>query len=115
MKLSNRPVRRWPSILALTILAAALSACVQAPAVFLTANTCSTLVPEDWYSKGVESAALPADKTVGSWVSFGIAQTGQLDKANSQTRDAVAIIRKCESFDKAAADAMQPKPWWRIW
>lgn len=86
-----------------------------APPVFLNANTCSDLIPEDWYGKGVESAPLPPDKTVGAWVSFGVAQTGQLDKANGQTKDAVAIVKKCEARDQAAADAMKPKPWWRVW
>lgn len=87
---------------------------MQAPPVFLNANVCSTLLPEDWYTKGVESAPLPADGTVGSWVSFGIAQTGQLDKANAQTRDAVSIVQKCETLNKAASDSMQT-PWWHFW
>lgn len=88
---------------------------MQAPAVFLTANSCSSLVPEDWSTKGIESAPLPAGAKVGDWVSFGISQTGQLDKSNGRTHDAMEIIKKCEARDRAAADAMQPKPWWKFW
>lgn len=73
------------------------------------------MVPEEWASKGVESAALPAEGTAGAWVSFGIAQTGQLDKANAQTRDALSIVKKCEARDRAAFEALQPKPWYKIW
>jgi len=81
---------------------------VQAPPVFLNANQCSTLLPEEWYTKGIASAPLPTDTTVGGWVSFGIAQTGQLDKANERVSDAVSIVQKCESLTKQAADSMQP-------
>lgn len=88
---------------------------MQVPPVFLNANSCSTLVPDDWASRGVSSASLPVDDTVGAWVAFGDAQTGQLDKANSQTRDAMAIVKKCEQLQQQAADALQPKPWWQFW
>jgi hypothetical protein len=88
---------------------------VQAPAVFLTANTCSELVPEDWSGKGISSASLPPEDTVGAWIAFADAQTGQLDKANAQTRDAMAIVKKCEALQQKAADALKPKPWWKLW
>lgn len=88
-----------------------------APPVFSTANPCGDLIPDDWYAQGggIKSAPLPAEKTAGAWVSFGVAQTGQLDKANGQTRDAVAIVKKCEARDRALLESLQPKPWWHIW
>lgn len=88
-----------------------------APPVFQNANPCSTLVPDDWYAPagGIKSAALPADDTAGAWVAFGEQQTGQLDKANAQTRDAVSIVKKCEARDRAAFEALQPPPWWKFW
>lgn len=72
------------------------------------------LIPEGWHTKGVESAPLPSDSSVGSWMGFGLAQTGQLDKANSNTADAVSIIQKCEARNAAAFEALKPRPWWRI-
>jgi len=88
---------------------------VQAPAVFLNASPCSDLIPDEWYTTGVLSADLPADQTIGAWMSFGDAQTGQLDKANSETKDAVTIVKKCEARDKAAAASVAPSPWWEFW
>jgi len=88
---------------------------VQAPVVLAGANRCSDLIPEDWWKKGVESTDLPAEDTVGQWMGFGIAQTGQLDKANSQTKDSHEIVAKCEARDAALIASMQPKPWWKIW
>lgn len=61
------------------------------------------------------SAPLPAGKTAGDWIGFGVAQTGQLDKANNQTKDAVKIVQKCEARDKAVLDSLQPKPWYQFW
>ncbi|HEV2650118.1 MAG TPA: hypothetical protein VGU69_02575 [Rhizomicrobium sp.] len=59
------------------------------------------------------SAPLPPDKSVGEWIAFADAQTGQLDIANARTTDALAIITACEARDRAAQNAM--KPWWRLW
>lgn len=63
----------------------------------------------------MESAPPPAHDTVGEWVAFGDAQTGQLDKANGRTADALAIVEKCEARDREAAERLRPKPWWRVW
>jgi hypothetical protein len=93
--------------------AAALCACAGQPPVFLNAQACSTLIPDAWAKAGVPSAPLPPDKSVGEWIAFGDAQTGQLDIANARTADALAIITACETRDRAAQDAM--KPWWRLW
>lgn len=86
-----------------------LSACTPQPPIYLNASGCSTLVPREWYAVngvgangGVPSAPLPAHDTIGDWVAFGNAQTGQLDKANDRTRSAVSIIQTCEARDAAA-------------
>lgn len=61
------------------------------------------------------SASLPSDKSGGEWVAFADAQTGQLDIANSRTRDAVSIVKACEARDAKVAESLKPKPWWKIW
>jgi hypothetical protein len=78
------------------------------------ASACSTLVPETW-AAGVQSAPIPTKDTVGDWISFGDAQTGQLDRANGRTVDTLTIVQKCEARDAEATKALQPKPWWRFW
>lgn len=60
------------------------------------------------------SAPLPTDKTTGAWVAFGVDQTGQLKTANSRTRDAVDIFKKCEARDRKVAEDLKPKPWWHL-
>ena len=54
-------------------------------------------------------APLPAGETVGDWIAFGDAQTGQLDKANGRTIDALAIIGRCESRDATAVKRARPR------
>jgi len=46
---------------------------------------------------------------VADWIAFGDAQTGQLDKANGRTTDALAIIGRCEQRDAAALNKARPK------
>ena len=102
------------SAMLLTLLAAVLSACVQAPPVFLTASDCERLIPTSWKA-GVPSAALPAGKSVGEWVAFADAQTGQLDIANGRFQDATEIRTTCELLLRKAGEQSQPKPWYKIW
>lgn len=78
------------------------------------ASDCSSLVPDTWRA-GVPGADLPAGGTVGDWIAFSDAQTGQLDKANGRTVDTLAIVGKCEQRDRDVAKALKPKPWWRFW
>lgn len=61
------------------------------------------------------SAPLPVEKDVGAVMTFGIAQTGQLDKANDRQHDTVTIYRNCETLLKKAAEQIAPKPWWHFW
>ena len=87
------------SIPALLLLA--LPGCVGAPPIYATSAACSSLLPPSWKA-GVPGAPLPAGGTVGDWVAFGDAQTGQLDKANGRTVDAIGIVERCEARDRAA-------------
>ncbi|GAA0335251.1 hypothetical protein GCM10009087_52020 [Sphingomonas oligophenolica] len=85
-----------------------MPACAGAPPIVATPNACSTLIPDSWRAP-VPGADLPGGKTVADWIAFGDAQTGQLDKANGRTTDALAIIGRCERRDAAAVKKARPK------
>ena len=108
-----RTGRGIKSALALTLLAGALSACASQPKAALLASDCSSLVPAEW-RQGVDSAELPEGSTVGDWIAFGDRQTGQLDKANGRTRDALTIVEGCEKRDRQTVERLN-KPWWQFW
>ncbi len=78
-----------------------LTACAGKPVVIASASGCSSLIPESWVA-GVAPPDLPADDSVGAWVSFGDAAIGKLDQANSRTRDAIEVQRRCEARDREA-------------
>lgn len=71
-------------------------------------SACSTLLPADW-REGVAGAPLPEGSTVGDWIAFADAQTGQLDKANDRYRAAVGIVERCEERDKQAVRQSRAK------
>lgn len=73
-----------------------------------TPGACSRLLPDSW-RQPVPGAPLPTGETVGDWIAFGDAQTGQLDKANGRTADAIGIIERCEERDRAAVKRARPK------
>jgi len=77
-------------------------------------SDCGKLIPTGWKA-GVPSAALPAGKSVGEWVAFGDAQTGQLDIANGRFTDATQIRVTCEALLKKAGEQSQPRPWYKFW
>ncbi|KPL67397.1 hypothetical protein SZ64_04320 [Erythrobacter sp. SG61-1L] len=54
-------------------------------------------------------ADLPQGETVGDWIAFGDAQTGQLDKANDRYRAAVGIVERCEERDREAVKRSRHK------
>lgn len=60
-------------------------------------------------------ADLPAGNTVGDWIAFGDAQTGQLDKANDRTKASITIVERCDKRDADTVKALKPKPWWQFW
>ncbi len=64
---------------------------------------CAALLPAEWHA-GVTPAPLPDGTMVGDWIAFADAQTGKLDEANGRTRDAIAIVERCEARD---ADAVK--------
>lgn len=71
-------------------------------------SACSTLLPSEW-REGVAGAPFPDGSTVGDWIAFGDAQTGQLDKANDRYRAAVGIVERCEERDRQAIERSKPK------
>lgn len=52
---------------------------------------------------------MPEGSTVGDWIAFADAQTGQLDKANERTRAAIGIVERCEARDAAAVKRARRK------
>jgi hypothetical protein len=52
---------------------------------------------------------LPEGSTVGDWIAFADAQTGQLDKANDRTSAAIGIVERCEERDRAAVKRTRRK------
>jgi hypothetical protein len=52
---------------------------------------------------------LPQGSTVGEWIAFADAQTGQLDKANDRTKAAIGIVERCEERDREAVKRARPK------
>lgn len=95
-------LRRVPMRLLLPLFAMlVLPACVAGPRISAMPGACSALLPDSWRVP-VPGAPLPLGETVGDWVTFGDAQTGQLDKANSRAVDAIGIIERCEARDVEA-------------
>lgn len=91
----------------------AVTACVGAPPIVTASSACSSLLPDQWRSP-VPGAPFPQGDTVGDWVQFSDAQTGQLDKANDRTISAIGIVERCEARDKAVIGKAR-KAWWQIW
>lgn len=87
---------------------ALLGGCVSSPPIISAASSCSTLLPDEWRA-GVPGAPLPSGNTVGDWITFGDAQTAQLDKSNDRYIAAVGIVSRCEERDKQAVKAARPK------
>lgn len=75
-------------------------------------------MPAAW-ADGIDSAALPTSPELTAdpaqaWRLFGVRQTGQLDKANTRTADAIGIVQGCEKRDQAAM-AHLTRRWWEVW
>lgn len=67
---------------------------------------CIGFIPDSWRIP-VPSAPLPvegvdADAEAKGWQSFGVAQTGQLVKANNRNDDTLHILGECERRHNAA-------------
>ena len=50
-------------------------------------------------------APRPADDSVGAIAAFGVAQTGQLDKANADKASAAGLLDSCDAAWRAAIGA----------
>jgi len=72
-------------------------------------------VPVKWRSERVHSAPIPVENTIGAALSFGIQQTGQLDKANDKFDDGMEIIINCENLVEEARKKIEPRPWYKFW
>ena len=81
---------------------------VAEPPIVAAPSACSSLLPPEW-REGVAGADFPLTSTIGDWIAFADAQTGQLDKANDRTSAAIGIIERCEERDRAAIKRARPK------
>jgi hypothetical protein len=66
---------------------------------------CIEYIPDAW-KLAIPGAPLPADDTLPEWQKFGVAQSGQLSKANGKNDDIIHIVTICE---KRANDARPRK------
>ena len=62
---------------------------------------CAAYIPDIW-KLAVSGAQLPEDDTVQEWQKFGVAQSGQLSKANGRSADIIHIVTICETKANAA-------------
>lgn len=62
---------------------------------------CMAFVPDSW-KLAVPGAQLPEDDTVQDWQKFGVAQSGQLSKANGRNADILHIVEVCEKRANSA-------------
>lgn len=97
----------------LTLLLPAVTGCVGAPVISAPPSACSGLLPQEWRTP-VPGAPLPASDSSADWVSFGDAQTAQLDKANDRTLSSIGIVERCEERDRQAIERAR-RPWWKFW
>lgn len=83
----------------------AATACVST-SVYAPKADCSALVPQAW-REAVPSTPLPPEgatdlERLKAWINWGVAQTGQLEKANGRLADAIGIVERCEERDRGA-------------
>jgi len=57
---------------------------------------CIAYIPQAWRLP-IDGAPLPEGDTLPDWQKFGVAQTGQLSKANGRTADVLHIFGTCEA------------------
>jgi hypothetical protein len=83
-------------------------------------SPCVELVPASWRDD-VPGAPVPAARTdndalaaLKEWVGFGVAESGQREKANLMKREGFALIERCTARDVAVDQAMRKK-WWQVW
>lgn len=105
------------SVLKLTLLAATLSllsGCAASNVLLAPADGCSTLVPDAW-KKAVPHAEIGAEPDPAlKWQLYGVAETGQLNVANTQIVGGWGIVEMCEARDRRAAERVNA-PAWQFW
>ncbi|WP_162249633.1 hypothetical protein [Altererythrobacter sp. Root672] len=119
IKFAPRPTLALPIALLAT-------ACAGSPPIIANKAPCTELIPQAWrkpvegsvppaitsradYPAGPAGDALYADQIARVWMQFGLAQTGQLEKANGRASDAIGIVERCEDRDRKAVDGARPK------
>lgn len=92
------------------LLVSVLGACKTAP----PASGCSLLI-RPILSKATPHATLnDSGDEAQDWREYGIAETGQLNKANDDKTVSLAIIEACERRD-AEVKRLIDRPWWALW
>jgi hypothetical protein len=100
-------------LMALGPMLLAVQACALSPTISAPPPACSILIPDDW-ADGVKHAPAPAQAgsdadLVKAWAYFGVSEAAQVEIANSRTRDAIGIVRRCEARDAAAVKKSRHK------
>lgn len=62
---------------------------------------CISYIPDSW-KLTIPGAPLPSDDSQAEWMKFGLAQSGQLSKANGKAEDILHIFTICETKANAA-------------
>ncbi len=99
---------RLPSLCLISLLLIGTASCANAPRIRTLPAACSQLLPAEW-EKGVPGAPLPEGLSLGDYMRFGDAQTGQLEKSNERYRSATGIIKRCEARDREALEQLSKK------
>jgi hypothetical protein len=107
------PVMR--SLLTSLLLGTTVSACAHFTVVDLPAPNCLGYVPASLRAP-VPGAPLPAKEglTIGQLAAHDDAQTGQLEKKNTNSDAAFEIMQTCEDRYAALKQAVTKKPWWKF-
>ncbi len=109
MRSDPRPGRAWRCLSPSILLAAVLCACGPHIVINRPASPCSTLIPTDWLTDVAGAPLPPTAATIGDWIGFADAQTGQLEKANDRTRASISIVTACDKRDAETVKALTPK------
>lgn len=102
------PRRGLTSLSILMLMTPGCALFVDEPPILATPNACSKLIPPS-YRNGVVAADLPTSNTIGDWIVFADAQTGQLDKANDRQATTIHITETCERLQREAVEASRPR------
>lgn len=69
-------------------------------------SACSSLLPDEW-REGVPGADLPAGSSVGDWIAFADAQTGQLEAAGWLAAGFLALREVISKIENVALNIRQ--------